>query len=60
MKYVVYMLKGEAHQWWKTTKEVKGTEVIEALTWEQFVKLFNDHYFSISLMDKLEQDFIDI
>ena len=45
----VFVLKGDALEWWESTERTHGREVI---TWQHFVELFHKRYFPDSLMCK--------
>ena len=54
---VVFVLKGDALEWWESKKRTHGREVI---TWQHFVRLFRKRYFPDSLMVQKEVEFIHI
>ena len=53
----VFVLKGDALEWWESTERTHGREVI---TWQHFVELFRKRYFPDSLMLQKEAEFIRI
>ncbi|XP_065628880.1 uncharacterized protein LOC136067247 [Quercus suber] len=53
----VFVLKGDALEWWESTKRTHAREVI---TWQHFVELFHKRYFLDSLMVQKEAKFIRI
>ena len=53
----VFVLKGDALEWWESTKRTHGREV---LTWQYFGELFRKRYFPDSLMVQKEAEFIRI
>ena len=42
-----FMLKGEAMNWWEAMRRMQNTQPEGvSITWQRFVKTFNDQYFS--------------
>ncbi|XP_043687612.1 uncharacterized protein LOC122638830 [Telopea speciosissima] len=50
-----YMLQGEADLWWQTTKRV-----LEGVTWAQFLELFREKYFPITVQRAKAAEFIKL
>ena len=53
----VFVLKGDALEWWESIERTHGREVI---TWKHFIELFRRRYFPDSLMVQKEAEFIRI
>ena len=52
-----YMLDGEAENWWKGEKVELQERGLED-SWEEFLKLFFERYFSDAAQEKKEQEFM--
>ena len=52
----VFMLRGEARNWWEATRRMMGFPV--PITWQQFIQAFNDQYFPLIYRYQKEQEFI--
>ena len=55
MIFTEFLLQGEARLWWKMEKEKKGG--VEH-TWKEFQDIFLHRYFSISVHEKKEKEFL--
>ena len=53
----IFVLKGDALEWWESTERTHEREVI---TWKHFIELFRRRYFPDSLMVQKEAEFIRI
>ena len=54
-----YMLDGEADNWWKGAQdEIRRTKV--EVTWDVFVQMFFDRYFSDVAQEKKEFEFMNL
>ena len=54
----VFMLRGEARNWWEATRRMMGFPV--PITWQQFIQVFNDQYFPLIYKYQKEQEFISL
>ena len=52
-----FKLKGEAEQWWRSTKKTLPLEEDEILTWTIFLEAFYEKYFPKSVRDEKEVEF---
>ena len=55
MVYTEFLLQGEARLWWKMEKDKKGAT---DHTWKEFQELFLQRYFSISIYEQKEREFL--
>ncbi|XP_043687600.1 uncharacterized protein LOC122638816 [Telopea speciosissima] len=54
-----FMLREEAYNWWKTTKQILGAEN-PVITWARFVEVFYKNYFPESLRERKEVEFLHL
>ena len=53
------MLEDEAEDWWNGSQgEIRRKE--ETVTWELFVSMFYERYFSAAVWERKEQEFLDL
>jgi len=55
--FASFKLKGEAEQWWRSTKKTLPLEEDEILTWTIFLDAFYEKYFPKSVWDEKEVEF---
>ena len=55
--FATYMMKGEANYWWEAHQGGAGAE---AVTWEQFKKVFFENYFPTSMQGRMEIKFLEL
>ena len=55
MIFTDFLLEGEARTWWKMEKRKLG---VDKVNWENFQKVFLEHYFPGNVCDQMEQDFL--
>ena len=51
------MLKKDAHHWWAT---VKLTRDVEAMTWADFVREFNQKYYNSAILRAQKDEFLNL
>ncbi|XP_061999060.1 uncharacterized protein LOC133716364 [Rosa rugosa] len=56
-KIATFMLQGDARVWWNGTHRVMD---VSTMTWNGFVELFRKKYFSPSVREKLEREFVSL
>ena len=54
VSFASFMLKGEAKQWWRSTKKTLPLEEDEILTWTIFLDAFYEKYFPESMQGEKE------
>ncbi|XP_057482045.1 uncharacterized protein LOC130768978 [Actinidia eriantha] len=55
------MLKGEAQNWWEVMRRMMNAQLGGVpITWQQFVEIYNNQYFSHIYHTQKEQDFITL
>jgi len=59
VKYVTYLLLGDAEYWWKNAKSM-SENAQEEITWEVFQAKFLERYFPQSARTKLDDDFLKL
>ena len=57
LRLVALQLEGESQVWWDW---VKASRNLEAMTWEEFRKLFMDKYFPVSARHAKARDFLEL
>ncbi|XP_074347335.1 uncharacterized protein LOC141686184 [Apium graveolens] len=57
MDYASYFLKGEANNWWESTRALEGEGPV---FWTRFTELFLEKYFSDCLRNQLEVEFLEL
>ena len=60
VSFASFMLKGEAKQWWRSTKKTLPLEEDEILTWTIFLDAFYEKYFPESVRDEKEVEFMGL
>ncbi|XP_020875554.1 uncharacterized protein LOC110226932 [Arabidopsis lyrata subsp. lyrata] len=54
----VHYLRGEADHWWRNVK--RSLPIGFVSTWEDFLREFNNKYFSQEAMDQLDHEFLEL
>ena len=56
-----FMLKGKAWNWWEAMRRMMNAQLEGVpITWQQFMGIFNDQYFSRIYHTQKEQEFITL
>lgn len=58
--FAVFMLQGEANNWWEAAKRMLPAERAGVVTWPEFLKAFNEKYFPMVLRNKKMTEFLQI
>ena len=53
----MYRFTEEAEHWWRATWEIKFEEE-DAISWEEFLEIFNEKYFPEHVQEKKRQEFL--
>ncbi|KAI3510608.1 hypothetical protein L1887_17735 [Cichorium endivia] len=56
--YATNMLKAEALYWWDMETEVRGSDAVEKMSWEEFKKIFREKFCPRNYMRQLEEEFL--
>ncbi|KAF3773651.1 hypothetical protein EJ110_NYTH49651 [Nymphaea thermarum] len=59
VNYGTYLLKGDAKNWWQSTREIRYTGQL-SISWKQFRDSFFSTYFRVHARDKKMQEFLDL
>ena len=58
--FASFKLKGEAEQWWRSTKKTLPLAEDEILTWTIFLEAFYEKYFPKSVRDGKKMEFMEL
>ncbi|KAI3507713.1 hypothetical protein L1887_22704 [Cichorium endivia] len=56
--YATSMLKAEALYWWDMETEVRGSDAVEKMSWEEFKKIFREKFCPRNYMRQQEEEFL--
>lgn len=58
--FATFMLKWEVKHWWRATKDTLPFKEEDPITWQSFLETFCDNYFSKSVRDEKEVEFLEL